>query len=228
VDADPPVASLPLNDGSGVVANDSTGHDNNGSLGGTASWSTDPARGTVLSLDGSAGFLNLPSSLMAGVTELSYSLWFKTSTPGRVLLSSGHTVIGVSPPSTGAMPVLYVGTDGKLYGQFWTGVVNPVVSSAAVDNGAWHHVAITGDADTQSLYLDGQLVGSVGGSLDNTDPLEFVGAGYVNTNAWVNGPAGGYSYFNGSVSDVEFFDYALSPDEVASLHNEYGDIIQLG
>jgi Concanavalin A-like lectin/glucanases superfamily len=225
---DAPMASLPLSEGSGVVANDATGNGYNAALGGTASWATDPARGTVLSLDGSSGYLELPASLVEGASDLSFSLWFKTSAPGEVLLSTGHTVPGASPPGTGAMPVLYVGTDGKLYGQFWTDVVDPMVSGSAVDDGAWHHVVISAGDDTQSLYLDGQLVGSMGGALDNIDPLEFVGAGYVNGEAWVNAPASGYSYFDGEVSDVEFYGYALNPDEVTSLYHGQGDITQLG
>jgi hypothetical protein len=225
---DAPMASLPLTDGTGVVAHDATGNGYNATLGGTASWTTDPTRGTVVSLDGSAGYLDLPANLTAGVSDLSFSLWFKTSTPGRVLLSTGQSAIGASSPSTDATPVLYVGTDGKLYGQFWTGAVDPMVSGSAVDDGAWHHVVIAGDGDTQSLYLDGQLVDSVGGSIDDPDPLEFVGAGYVNASSWLNGPAGGWSYFDGEVSDVEFYDYPLTPDEVTSLYNGQGDITQLG
>jgi hypothetical protein len=225
---DAPIESLPLSDGTGVTANDTTGDGYNGTLGGTASWATDATRGTVLSLDGSAGYLTLPSNLTAGVSDLSFSLWFKTSTPGRVLLSTDRSVIGTASPNTDAAPMLYVGTDGKLYGQFWTSGVNPMVSGMAVDDGSWHHVVITGDGDTQSLYLDGQLVGSVGGTIDDLDQLDYVGSGYINTEPWVNAPAAGWSYFNGAVSDVEFYDYALNPDEVTSLYNGQGDITQLG
>jgi len=225
---DAPMSSLPLSDGSGVAAHDVTGNGYNGSLGGTASWTTDPTRRTVLSLDGSSGYLQLPSNLVSSHTNLSFSLWFKTSAPGRVLLSTGTSEIGATSPSTAAVPVLYLGTDGKLYGQFSTGSVDPMVSSSAVDDGAWHHVVITGAGDTQSLYLDGKFVDSVGGSLSDTDPLDFVGAGYVNSSPWVNGPASGFSYFNGEVSDVEFFNYALGPDAVMTLYNGQDPITQLG
>jgi hypothetical protein len=60
------------------------------------------------------------------------------------------------------------------------------------------------------------------------DQLDYVGAGYINTEPWVNAPAAGWSYFNGAVSDVEFYHYALNPDEVTSLYNGQGDITQLG
>jgi hypothetical protein len=223
-----PMSSLPLSDGSGVAAHDVTGNGYGASLGGTASWTTDPTRGTVLSLDGSSGYLQLPSNLVSSHPNLSFSLWFKTSTPGRVLLSTGTSGIGAASPSSSAVPVLYIGKDGKLYGQFSTGSVDPMVSGSAVDDGAWHDVVITGDGDTQSLYLDGHFVDSVGGSLSDPEPLDFVGAGYVNSSPWVNGPASGFSYFDGEVSDVEFFNYALNPDAVTSLDNGQDAITQLG
>jgi hypothetical protein len=225
---DVPNASLPLADGSGVTANDVTGNGYNGTLAGGAAWTTDSARGTVLSFNGSSAYLRLPDNLVSSTTNLSFSLWFKTSTPGKVLLSTGHSVIGSASPPAAAMPVLYIGTDGKLYGQFWTGAVDPMVSAAAVDNGAWHHVVITGAGDTQSLYLDGALVDSAGGSLVNGDPLDFVGAGYVNSDGWVNGPAAGWSYFNGEVSDIQYYAYALNPDEVTALDGGQETVTQLG
>jgi hypothetical protein len=78
---------------------------------------------------------------------LKLGLWFKTSRPGMVLLSTGNSVIG---------------------------------STSTVDDGG--------------------------------DPR-------------VHGPA---DVFDGDVSDVEFCDYALSPDEVMSLYNRPGDTTQFG
>ncbi|MEU4674422.1 hypothetical protein AB0F91_42295 [Amycolatopsis sp. NPDC023774] len=50
------------------------------------------------------------------------------------------------------MPVLYIGTDGKLYGQFWTGTVAPIVSSGKVNGSALHSVTLVGQGNTQSMY----------------------------------------------------------------------------
>jgi hypothetical protein len=225
---DSPSADLLLIDGSGVAAHDFSGNGNNGVLDGGATWVTDATRGTVLSFDGTSAYLGLPEDLMSSTTSLSFSLWFKTTTAGEVLLSTGDSAPGTSDPSTDATPVLYVGTNGLLYGQFWTGAVSPMASTTAVDDGAWHHVVITGDGDTQSLYLDGQLVGEEGGTIDNGYPLDFAGAGYVNSDGWVSGPATGFSYFNGEMSDLEYYDYPLNPDEVTALYNGQDEVTQLG
>lgn len=209
-------AYWPLTEGSGTIANDASGNGLNATLAGGVTWVNDASRRSyVASFNGSSAYMRLPDDLVSSTTSLSFSLWFKTTTPGGVLLSTGQSVIGTNSTSTaGAMPVLYIGTDGKLYGQYWNGGVDPIVSPAAVDDGTWHHVVITGASTTQSLYLDGSLVGSLDGSLVNADPLDFIGAGYVNTNPWVNAPPVGWSYFNGQVSDVEYYTYPLSDPSI--------------
>jgi hypothetical protein len=225
---DDPDADLPLVAGSGAEADDETGNGNNGTLEGSATWATDATRGTVISLDRPSGCLQLPDDLVSSTTTLSFSLWFKTSTAGQVLLSTGTSELGSSDPSTAAVPVLYIGTNGSLYGQLPTGDIDPMASTAAVDDGQWHHVVITGDTGSQSLYLDGQLVGSVGGTISDSDPLDYVGAGYVNSDGWVNAPAAGWSYFDGEVSDIEYYTYSLNPDEITALYGGQDDVTQLG
>ncbi|WP_410595427.1 LamG-like jellyroll fold domain-containing protein [Amycolatopsis sp. lyj-23] len=164
--------------------------------------------------------IRLPDNLVASATFLSIQLWFQTPVNGAagVLLSTGHSPIGSANPSSGSMPMLYVGTDGKLYGQFWTGAVAPTVSAGKVNDGAWHQATLTGQGTTQSLYLDGALVGTKTGQLGNYDPEDFVGAGYVNTNAWINGPAAGWSHFTGNVAEVAFYTHALGAPAIAQQH----------
>ncbi|QKV74196.1 LamG-like jellyroll fold domain-containing protein [Amycolatopsis sp. Hca4] len=161
--------------------------------------------------------VRLPDNLVTSATFLSVQLWFQTPANGGagVLLSTGHSPIGSAKPSSGSMPVLYVGTDGKLYGQFWTGAVAPTVSAGKVNDGGWHQVTLTGQGTTQSLYLDGNLVGTKSGQLGNYDPEDFVGAGYVNTNAWINGPPAGWSYFTGNIAEAAFYTHALGAPAIA-------------
>jgi Concanavalin A-like lectin/glucanases superfamily len=212
-------ADLPLSDGSGSVAHDISGNGNNGTLNGSVSWAADPSRGTVAAFNGPAGYIQLPNDLVERSTELSVSLWFKTTTAGQVLLSTGQEVPGsTAADASDAMPVLYVGSNGLLYGEFWNDQAKPIASTAAVDDGKWHNVVITGNADTQSLYVDGTQAGSLTGAIANVDPLDFIGAGYVNTNGWTAAPATGWSYFTGDASGFEFYDYPLSPPQVSAVH----------
>ncbi|OXM61365.1 LamG-like jellyroll fold domain-containing protein [Amycolatopsis vastitatis] len=161
--------------------------------------------------------VRLPDNLVSSATYLSVQLWFQTPAngPAGVLFSTGHSPIGSANPNSGAMPVLYIGTDGKLYGQFWTGAVAPIVSAGKVNEGAWHQVTLTGQGTTQSLYLDGALVGTKTGQLGNYDPEDFLGAGYVNTNPWINAPAAGWSQFTGNLAEAAFYTHTLGAPAIA-------------
>lgn len=211
-------ADLPLADGSGGVARDVSGNASNGTLAGGASWAAVPGRGTVVALNGTSGYIQLPGNLLGPGNQLSVSLWFKTTSAGQVLLSTGHEEPGsAAADASAATPVLYVGRDGRLYGELGDGQATPVASAATVDDGAWHDALITGNSDTQSLYLDGALAGTQAGAIANADPLAFIGAGYVNGDGWTSGPATGWSYFAGEASDFEFYDYPLSLAQVTAV-----------
>ncbi len=212
-------ADLPLSDGSGSIAHDISGNGNNGTLEGGVSWAADPSRGTVAAFNGSSGYIQLPTGLVERSSELSVSLWFKTTAAGQVLLSTGREHPGsAASDASDATPVLYVGSDGRLYGEFWNDSAAPVASATAVDNGQWHNVVLTGNSNTQSLYVDGTLAGTHSGAIANVDPLDFIAAGYVNANGWTDGPAVGWSYFSGQASDFEFYDYPLSPAQVTAVY----------
>ena len=68
-----------------------------------------------------------------------------------------------------SVPALYVGTDGLLRGEFWNGSIDPITTSTAVNDGQWHYVALVANGDSQSLYLDGALVGTLAGTINQLD-----------------------------------------------------------
>ena len=78
-------------------------------------------------------------------------------------------------------PALYVGADGKLRGQFWNGSsANILTSAGTVNNGQWHHAVLSGQGGSQTLYLDGQPVGTLSGTIDHlNEPYVYVGSGYT-------------------------------------------------
>lgn len=71
----------------------------------------------------------------------------------------------VFPTGSAFVPLLYIGTDGCLHGGFWmkgTGG-RQIHSPKKVNDGKWHHVALVGGSSGESLYLDGEEVGSLEG-----------------------------------------------------------------
>ncbi|HEY1919621.1 MAG TPA: LamG domain-containing protein [Streptosporangiaceae bacterium] len=185
------------------------------SLNGGAGWSTPSYFGTGVSLDGQSGYLLPPATTIPDSnTQPKISLWFNTTTPGGVLLSlQASPVTSGSTISGGYNPVLYIGTDGKLYAEWWNGSADPAVSTTPVDDGLWHHVILTAYPGSQNLYVDNQPVVSV------TGPVNLAGVNSGNTNltagtgyiggTWPaeshykqSGSTGYLDYFQGQIADV--------------------------
>ncbi|MDF3301636.1 LamG-like jellyroll fold domain-containing protein [Streptomyces tropicalis] len=173
--------------------------------------------------DGTASRVTLPGGSVPGSGAESASMWFKTSTAGGVLLGASRDPLGATT-ATAFTPVLYVGTSGKLYGEFYFsgGSTKPLGSSASVADGKWHHVVLSSSASSQSLYLDGTLVGTQSGAPAMVNqPYTYVGAGFNGGN-WPDEAHNsstsntGYAmYFKGSISDVALFRSQLTDADVA-------------
>ncbi|WP_433136152.1 ricin-type beta-trefoil lectin domain protein [Actinomadura nitritigenes] len=184
---------------------------------GGVSVETDDVRGNVASFDGT-GYLTLPNNLLHNSNVLTLSLSFRAD-PGKhgILFSTGNDVPGKL--NSGAMPVMYIGSDGKLYAQFWNGIVSPMISPQRVDDGQWHTATLNSTGTHQGLFLDSNVrIGMAGAETVNSiDPLNFVGAGVFPANTaskiWVNpstpGTATRASYFSGDIANVVYYSRAL-------------------
>jgi RHS repeat-associated protein len=175
------------------------------------------ADSTADSFDGTSSYVALPQ-IFAGASSASVELWFKTTaTSGAMLLgSSGNS----QPTSSGGAPVLWVGTDGKLYGNMWTtSGSKQLASSAAVNDGTWHMAALTASPDSLSLYLDGNQVATASTSaLDMAaSPYMWLGAGPTGI-GWDALPASSTVYFAGSMSDAALFTSQLTATQVAAAY----------
>jgi large repetitive protein len=70
----------------------------------------------------------------------SISLWFKTTGAGPLFSYQRDPVTGTTTDND-FTPSLYVGSSGKLYGEFWNaGGVNPIATAGSVADGQWHQV----------------------------------------------------------------------------------------
>ncbi|NUP50518.1 MAG: hypothetical protein HOW97_24885 [Catenulispora sp.] len=229
-----PTHQWPLTDGAGTTAADTAATGTgNATLVGGVSWtgnqsSDDPVHGTVAAFDGKTGYLRLPDNLTTGATALTLSLSFQAQ-PGHsgILFATGQGTPDTANPT--ATPVMYIGTDGRLYAQFTTGAVTPISSPASVADGQWHTATLVGSGASQTLYLDDHVPVVLAGTaaMANTDTEAFVGAGVFNTKAWLNAPGGTATahanYFTGQISDVEYYAQVLSPALLAP-HNVPTDI----
>jgi hypothetical protein len=209
-----PLNDWPLGDGSGSTAVDTVAGQN-ATLTGGATWITgDPsAFGTHIRLDGTGYLVPPASAIPSGTSPPKISIWFKTTTPGGVLVSLQASPLSSGPALPGQFdPVLYIGTDGKLYGEWWNGSVDPAVSTTAVDDGIWHHAVLTGGTSSQTLTVDGGAPQTVSGatSFQFTPGNLTFGAGYIGGN-WPTEPnykqsnASDYRYYvNGEIAAITY------------------------
>ncbi|MFI6706607.1 LamG-like jellyroll fold domain-containing protein [Nonomuraea sp. NPDC050478] len=183
-----------------------------GALGG----STDTAGGFTKS------YVQLPFYLLSRLQDrVSIEAWFKTSQNG-IILSAGE--FGYEFGAT--EPVVYVGTDGRLRGQMgfvrnssgsW--LYTPVTSPGPVNDDQWHHVVLNVDGARQQLFLDGQSVGVLNGTLEPNFRAEaFIGSGDRASRWSIDTPGGpntsGAFAFKGSIDEFAIYGKPLTEAEI--------------
>src|ERR1039457_6460819 len=100
---------------------------------------------TGATFDGSTGYLALPTTDQISTGPNTVELWFKMDqgdANGGVLFDEQQCALGDDSAGCGANdPALYVGTDGRLRGEFWINSVSAQMASPGlVNDGKWHHV----------------------------------------------------------------------------------------
>ncbi|MEX2980314.1 LamG-like jellyroll fold domain-containing protein [Streptomyces sp. C36] len=188
---------------------------------------------TAAEFNGTSSSVKLPNLGLYASSSQSVSLWFKTtSNTAGVLFSSSDKPVKDTLTVGNFMPMLYVGGSGKLNGLFWYDTqTKPITTSASVTDGKWHHVVLAGSWTAQTMWLDGNKVGtapgyqSIGDS-GNAQPWlsrnVYLGTGYLGW-TWPDQPHPNSttfygSYFKGSLSNVSFYGKPLGQPEVTDLY----------
>ncbi len=204
---DPGTANLAgawnLDEGSGTVAADSSGHGHTGTLF-EANWDTG-IQGSALSFN-DTGYVETGYAGITGTGSRTCCAWIKTLEANRVFVSWGLNTVGkkwrMRLDATGGLRIEVNG--GSHFGQTF------------LADDEWHHTAIvleddgTPDVSETLLYVDGMLetTASVGDEPIDTDPT---GELRIGRSTYDN--AG----FIGLVDEVRVYDRALSDGEILSL-----------
>jgi RHS repeat-associated protein len=181
---------------------------------------------TGATFDGSTGYLQLPGTDQISTGPNTVELWFKMPAGdinGGVLFDEEQCALTNSPLSCGGYdPALYVGTDGRLHGEFWINDISAqITSTGLVNDGKWHYVVLSASTSSQSLYLDGTLVGTQAGTLSATGlGYVYVGAGAAG-GSWPFAPVNSLGYFQGSISDLAFYRSQLTAGDVTAHYAAY-------
>ena len=187
----------------------------------------DGTTATSAGFNGTSSYVQLPGKLVLEGSYQAVSMWFKTTAVNGVLFSFSQDALSSGTTPTNYTPALYVGSDGKLRGQFWQGDAHhPITSGAAVNDGNWHHVTLSANGSTQTLYVDGYAQGSLAGAVflnpDNATNV-YLGGGFLGGD-WPGQPWTGTlpahaAYFNGAIAEVAYFGRALPEPAAYDLFN---------
>jgi hypothetical protein len=137
--------------------------------------------------------------------------WIRTTRTGVIVGCQSEEHAGL--PSRRWLPMIYVGTTGRLYGQHWTSDSRVQVTDKTVTDGAWHHVVLIRDQNDQRLFVDGALIGESSAPIES-DGLSKCQAGTGATSLWPDGPRG-WMPFNGEVDGLDISLRPWSTTEIA-------------
>lgn len=151
-----------------------------------------------------------------GNGPLSFDVWFKTSSGGVILGQQDVPPFGI--PLGGYVPALYVGTNGLLYASFFWNSWNQVATTNAVNDGTFHHAAVTYDGTNEVLYLDGGPVAAMAFVQQAYSTVYVYQFGTGFTGGWPATP-GGWFPFTGVVDEASLWQRALTADEVSALYH---------
>ncbi len=148
-----------------------------------------------------------------GNGQFSFEPWFSTLS-GGVILGQQDTVPFTTPDAY--IPAIYVGTDGRLYAAMFWDLFARIVSRDPND-GAFHHVAVTYDGSTETVYLDGTPIGSRSmAQVGYAYPYYYYQLGTGFTYGWPSGNTGWFP-FTGIIDEASVYNRALSASEVEGI-----------
>jgi hypothetical protein len=198
-----------LDEGRGMIVNDSSGSGNNGTVLNTAEW----GQGALILSATNKAVVEMPVfttdfPALDGAKTISLWVYYNTvptATENLVVLSDhmgDHVQFAVRDG------ILKVTGDNQA-----TFVTTTTAAPAAA---AWHHLVYTDDgAGTPAIYVDGVASQTRSGAA-----LPAGTTGYVRIGSWTTDSTSQFfEHFVGSVADVRVYDQALSPADVTALYN---------
>jgi hypothetical protein len=199
------IAYYAFDDGSGTIAEDSSGNGNNGTLTGSALFGPGLRNGGLV-LDGSQGYVSLPMGLVAGLTSFSVSAWINLSagTLGAHLFDFGTNptdCMYVSPDSTVNSLRFGIAASGQPGSQ--------TMDSLPISAGQWEHVAVTMAQGTVTLYVNGALVAQTQSFTETPASLGITTQNWIGRSQSATDPC-----LSATVDEFRVYSRALSANEV--------------
>ncbi len=200
-----------LNQTSGTTATDSTPFAHNGTLTGTANWSTDCSGNGLFDFNGSTNVFSVTNDAdFQPTTTLSIAAWIKGDSWGsgsnvNIILRKGDT-----NPNNYSLQI----SDGRVALLLDSNDAASTRGNTVLATGQWYHVAATWDGTTAKIYVNGQLDNSPGAA--KASPIG------TDTRPLYIGARPGAGYFDGMIRDVRFYNRPFSAAELVQMAGQAG------
>ena len=218
-----PVGRWDFEEKSGQTTSDSSGNENNGTFGASASsgsddptWANGQTGAGLTFASGDYVDIAHSSSLNVGGTSSSYTVEAWINTTQSYTDSDPHTIIGKATSLSSAYPFTLNYDDGGSIIFTIRDSTTAVSASGSLPrstNGKWHHLVGVRNVSTDKLYMyiDGILLSSTTDTTTgSTVNAVNVTIGHLGTNA--------YNY-NGRIDNVRIYNYARTAPQIAWEYN---------
>ena len=212
--------NLPFETNNSTFTRDYSGHGNNGSISGGATWTNSSKVGGGYDFDGTNGYIDVGSDSSLKLSELTVSAWVNFDTHP----TAGNIYGVISRWDTGANQRSYTiyANNQYIFGAMssdgtW-GVGKRCERRYNLPNtGEWHHfTAVFGGPGNCQFYMDG-----VDGAVANLNETGTVHPGTASflVGAHLNSGVA-YRFFDGRIDEVQVFNRSLSPEQIMQLYND--------
>ena len=207
------VGSYNFSEGSGTTTGDASTSGNGGTLTGGVTWTAGrTGAGTALQFNGATGYVNLAQNAaqwLGGTATVAF--WMRTTQTGNNTAGQAPGILGVESAGNGNDIFWgWLDASGRIGIKAGYGVA--AKSTAAVNDGQWHHIALTRNATSGAVqvYVDGVLNGTAI-SETGTKSTAFRSIGRIEDTG------GSPAYFGGALDNLRIYNRVLTAQEIASL-----------
>jgi hypothetical protein len=203
-----------FNENSGTIVADTSGNENNGTING-AIWISG-INDSALEFDGIDDYINVPDSatLDLGTGNFTISVWIKANSPeindqcvfDKDLVGTPSGIIRMSTSDDYSGKIMFdTGSDG--------GEGTKLYSETSLNAGEWYYVVVRRENSSYDMWINGKYDSSIPentfGPLDNNQPLIIGGRNDFKATV----------FFNGSIDELKFYNYAISGSEILAEYN---------
>jgi hypothetical protein len=201
-----------LDEGSGNTANDSSGYEHHGIIGGEPNWIIGPVGG-AMEFDGATNYIDVDGDIVTGT--MSVAMWVLA----RNIPKPNHmAIIHNDVWESGTIHVHLLSTSAHV--KFDSNGGTAIETETSLEADQWYHITYTYDSTTgeAQMFVNGVWDVTIEGS-----PMDLY-LGTLNFGAWQNSSR----HYEGAMDDIRIYDHILSEDEILYVMAGMGKAVAKG